>query len=224
MKRFAGAVLSSLLAAVLLPALAATAAPIPFQGAMTLQLGSLAPIVSIASGVADVNPDGSFVVADGVFSLTGNPSTGAPGAPGAIVAALLENVSHEIGLFGGGSGLMPFSSTGLALLYVDGVSDALVELPLSVVGSDGSVLGDTGAGVFLVGGPYTLVEDSRNADGLGNIAFASQFQLYILSGEELVPLPDTSTAVVAFSFVPEPGTAVLLAIGLAAVGRSGRRS
>lgn len=226
--RFGGRVSRAFLGALVAAGVAwssgASAAPVDFAGSLTLQLGALDPIVSVAGGQADVNPDLSFVVPAGTFSLSGNPVIAVePSGPGAIVAALLENVTHDVGLFGGGFGLMPFTSAGLAVLFVDGANDVLASLPLQIVGSDGSVPGDTGVGALLVGGPFQLFEDTRGPDGLGNVHFVSHFQLFVPEGETFVQLPDNNSAVVSFSFVPEPGSALLIGAGLAGIAGGRRR-
>jgi hypothetical protein len=249
-------VLLRILSAVaILPSLgfAATALALPFSYSLTVQYVSpnpadVPPLVISGSGASVAGSAGAFTLPLG--SVSGNASVVGGPAVAPVVAGLDLNASSGTGSFAPGSpfgGTMAVGGT-LTQFWFSVAPGNGVVLPLDVAGVGGSVPYSSPVGFSgtITGSPWTTGSisvppgvigdpaltaaglDARDANGIGSIRLVTWFQVSVANISTLSgPLPGTAT--LNLTFVPEPGTAMLLAagvLGLSALRRSanGRES
>jgi len=243
----------------------ARSAVMPFNGTLTLTMGSFAPLVVTGSGVGTSNglgaaasiPSGIFAV--GTTALVSPAISGAIGGFAICTSGLATGTSLSIPATGTGtcapsapglSKALTFSGTtgsgGInASAYLTGVpsggtATTVAEIPLSVVGVGGSVsfsalfglltgtvtgstwgLAPVSASGVLNGVTSTLTAagyDNRNASGAGTLQLVTVTTTNLGANGSM-----PSIAVLDLTFVPEPGTLLLMGAGMVGLILSGRR-
>jgi hypothetical protein len=203
----------------------AAATPVPFRGTLKLAIGPFEIPPIEGEGTAELEPDGSFrlpslafapdwTVAeiligpfekDEMFGIFGFEPVFGPSAFGAVGGRFL------------GSMTLASSQETLDVTIADGAGGSEnLSVPLGVFGVGGvDTVNDR---ISIIGSPWELVLDDRTPDGLGSMRFAATFTLFDDAG----PLPDTHLGVLDLTVIPEPSSALLLALGLVALA-AGRR-
>lgn len=245
--------LALLLLAASLPLTAAPArsASMPFRGSFDVVINTIPVLLTVeGAGIATVNRNGavatltSLELPAGVFQTTALdfPGTGA-------ISQIRITASNGTGSFptltgAGGQGIMPiFGMVSFCLRAPCDVATAILGLPLDPVGAGGTARATLGGLAFTVEGmPWTK----------GTTTISTTFAVTVLQGFAHGPLSNTGTtalqggllelvtpavvrtnipgldlitgySTLRVQFVPEPGSAALLAGGLALLGfRAGR--
>jgi hypothetical protein len=237
-------------AAILAGAGVASAAPAPFNGSLSVTVGTLPPVAVNGNGIGDTNPSGGTAsIPAGVFSI----------GQTALLPTPLLNVIFGFAVAGPGQGgkVAPFApGSNLALAFNGSTGNmglnasayllnkgnkAVAAIPLGIIGQGGSltftVLGGLASGT-LFANPYQLgmatvtgtfgtdpplvimATGFDNRDGSG----AGTLQLVSPTLVEISGLGSLAAmAVLTINFVPEPGTALLLGAGLAGLAAVGRK-
>jgi len=230
----------------------AASAPMPFRGSFDVLINTVPIVLTVeGTGTANVNRNGavgaltSLELPAGVFQTTALdfPGTGA-------ISQIRVTASNGFGSFptltnAGGSGIMPiFGMVSFCLRAPCDDATAILGLPLDPVGAGGTASATLGGLAFTVEGmPWTK----------GTTTISTTFAVTILQGFAHGPLSNTGTtalqggllelvtpavvrtnipgldlitgyATLRVQLVPEPGSAVLLAGGLALLGLRTRRS
>jgi hypothetical protein len=221
---------------------AATAAPIAFQGTLSIHLGLYGTFTIGGSGIADIGVSGgdhltSLELDAGSFSTTYQevPVTDPGAAP--IVGMLLTG-ANQAGSFTGSGGAgfggdMPFAGIVKFCTYpspcASAVANVIVPLTIGVSGPPVTVSGATP--LTIAGAPWTTgTAVAGTATMMGGVAPLSSTgaasgsvtlvtPIFISSGFGGV-LP--SFGVPTLHFVPEPATLAFLAAGVAALAAMGR--
>jgi hypothetical protein len=225
----------------------ARAASLGFAGSLAIQIATLDPVVIPGSGNASVNGSGPAGHLTGLalpaspFATTGfvQPISD----PGVFPIAGVQFTAHNgagafAGVGGAGfGGVMPILGTAKVCLYGSCSTSnniANVSVPLSVVGAGGAstVMGQINMTVF--GAPWTTGTAAIGTiTRMGFVSPASSTGaasgLVTLVTPVFISTNVGSFAVIpAFAFqtlhlfVPEPGTLVLLCLGVGALGAYGR--
>jgi len=244
--------LLSVLCVTALCATTSSAAVLPFTGSLSLLLGVLAPLPISGTGVATVNGPGShlatLVMPASPFATTGRvfPITGTQVAP---IRGIQLTAHNGPGTIIGGNGQIPLPGVAKVCFFAacSGAPLANLSIPLGPVGAGGAafvtrVFGTIHANVTTIGAPWTVgtaaVKTTRGATltqmGFAHGPASSTSSTAAASGSLQLVTPVTistsiaaSTVVAAFGvmtlhFVPEPGTLLLLASGIAGLVLYGR--
>lgn len=215
-----------------------------YSGVLTIQYTGSAdvPLLSVSGGgTSSDGPGGSFALAPGDFTGTDFELGGPAVLP--AVAALDLSVASGAGSFGPSGGTM--SVGGMMTQYFFSFDPGFgVPIPLASVGVGGSdpfsapVGGGTVSGtitgsdwttgmVTVTGATGPLVAsglDARGPDGLGTIVLVTGLQVKF-DGIQSLQEPVPGLATLTLTFVPEPGTALLVALGTTVLAsRRQRRS
>lgn len=210
---------------------AAQAAPLSFTGTLALQVATLPPVAVTGAGVAEVSGD-SVSLPGGAFATTGLvvPVTDPAAFPILGVQVTAQNAA---GTFASGAGPMPL--IGAAKVCLFGECSALpvsnLTVPISVVGGSGTATITAAVNLTVLGAPWTTGTVSvgtltamGGTTGGGAVAGGT---LHLVTpvlvstnigSFTLVPIFGS----LALSFVPEPGTLLLLGSGLGALALAGR--
>lgn len=222
-------------AAALMVAGTAQAAPTPFSGTIAVQISSLPPIGVAASGVADYFGGADFDLSGGTFATVASiPVTDPAAFP---IGGVKASVTNAAGTFAGGSGVMGLP--GLANVCLFGpcnASIANVDVPFTVGGTRGIGIG--GAPITVMGLVNVTVQGAGWTTGSATIvtAMGTVMQTGFVSGNnvQLVSPVVINTnigasptlpafAILNLTFIPEPGTLLLLASGVVGLGILGRK-
>ena len=231
-----------------LPFAAASARALPYTGALELNFGLVAPITGSGAGDGASAPD-AVAIGPGA-NLTTTLSRVTPAAfpiveflltgPGGLTAAGFAAGAGPGGGLGGDAPL-----TGSARIGWFGPPPfTFVTLPLSVIGVEGATAmasSDLGVAMTVFAGAWTtgtaevigttfifegevlaqgIGTDTRTAGGAGTIVLVSPALIRTnVAFSDNIPMITTLT----LNFVPEPGTATLLAAGLGGLAALGRR-
>jgi hypothetical protein len=219
-------------------ALADTTQALPFTYVLTLQLSAdpdVPPLTVSGTGMSSDGPSGAFALPAGSIAGTDSEDPTGP-SPLPFIAGLELSVSSGAGSFSPG---VPFGGTmalggSLTQFLFGHVPGFGVPIPLAVVGAGGSQaysgpVADGAVSGTITGSPWTIGTvtetdvsgtetasgfDARASDGTGALRLVTGFIVTygIVQVDHL-----GGTATLDFSFVPEPGTAVLLTVGLTAL-------
>ena len=224
------------------------ASSLPYDGTLELMIGALGPFVIPGNGdgvstpaAVELGPGANFTT---TFSL---PITNAfpivdleVGGRAGLTAAGFAAGAGPVGRFGGDAALTGSSRIGL----FGPPPAAFLTVPLSPVGAEGAtamVFSPAGISITVFGRGWTTGvapvigttgtfagellavatgRDARTAGGAGSLVLVTSTLVRTnISGIENVPV----IATLALNFVPEPGTATLLASGMAGLAALGRR-
>jgi len=166
-------------------------------------------IGNLANGTKTINAAGAIAGPRPVNVL--RPGTGALGGPGPLTGTAFVNV---LGLFNLAVPLNPIGNTGVSVAVVAGT------LAVTVQGT-GWTTGKVSITNVTTGDPAvnTVVQtgaDGRNANGTGIVSLISAFHVKTNAAGNLPGL-----ATQTLTFVPEPGTLLLLCSGVATLGIGG---
>jgi hypothetical protein len=223
----------------------ATAAVRSVSGTLAVQIGALPPIAIPGFGTAIVNASsgvghlGALDLLPGAFGATSIVLHVTDPAAAPIRGVQLTAVNGAGGFTGvGGSGsfggVMPLS--GVAKVCLFGPCSAAVsnlQIPLSIVGAGGYEVVIGGVYMTVVGAPWTTGTVAVGTiTAMGGVAPASNTDAITLVTPILISSDISASPLVpAFGFltlsglsIPEPGTATLLAMGIAALVVTGRRA
>lgn len=222
----------------------AGAQALSYSGVLTIQYtGSPdVPLLSITGGGnSSDGPGGTFGLAPGDFTGT-DFVTGGPAVLPAV-AALDLSVASGAGSFGPGGGTMSVGGTMTQYFFAFAPGFG-VPISLASVGTGGSDPFSAPVGAATIGGTITGSEwttgmltvsgvqgplianglDARAPDGTGTIVLVTGFQVLFA---DLAPIsesePIPAVATLTLHFVPEPGTAGLVAIGTVALATRRKR-
>jgi hypothetical protein len=244
-RRLVRLVASSWLLLVLLAA-AGQAAPLPVSGELRIFLGPYGSFSDTGVGVASVQPDGSFSLPAGLFTVAGTRTLPLGGL------ALRASVSGALGLvsFGPGQGwaggfgqvYAPISGDArFSLLFGGGSVLVTTFFPLALLGNGGDFRLPLGPyGISTPTGSWTTGQATRTVmvgSATTTTVFVAGFDARTPGGVGALRLVAPPTAVTYFDgtlpvyatldlvFAPEPSSAALLAVALAAAAaRRGWRS
>jgi hypothetical protein len=216
----------------------AQAAPSPWTGSLAIGIGTLPPIGISGAGVANYSGGSTFTLPAGAFFLAALsiPVTD----PGAFpIAGIKANsVTNGAGSFVAGSGTMGVGGTANVCLFAAcSGSIANVDVPFTVAGARGVGIGGgpiTVMGLVNVtvqGAPWT-VGTATVMTSMGGTAtqmgFVSGNNVQLVTPITINTNIGASATLPAFgilnlTFVPEPGTLLLLASGVAGLAVLGRK-
>ena len=228
----------------------AHAVPTPFSGTLTVVLGTLPPITVATTGTANVTFSGSNITA---ISLAGGsfatsvviPVTDPAAAPITQVAANVTNGAGSFSTIPGaninnnfvtnltGAGSGPMAVQGVAKVGLFPGPLANLSVPFTSGGVNGVGLGGNlvtasafGVGVSVRGAPWTTGTASVGTATVMGFVSGNTVQLVsptfistTIGASAVLP----AFAVLTLSFVPEPGTLLLLASGVAGLVLLGRK-
>ncbi|CAG1004986.1 hypothetical protein BURK2_03343 [Burkholderiales bacterium] len=216
----------------------AQAAPTPFTGSLAVQISSLPPIGVSAAGVGNYSGGGTFTLPANVFATVASvPVTDPSAFP---IAGVKADVKNNAGSFVAGAGIMGLNGTANVCLF-GACSGALanVNVPFTVngtrgigIGPDPIVVGGL-VNVTVIGAPWTAGTATSMTSMGGTVT-----QMGYISGDSVrlvspvvintnigasATLPAFAILELTFSPIPEPGTLMLLASGVAGLGILGRK-
>lgn len=253
-----------LLTAALAGAAPATAAPLAFEGSLSLEFPGLVTCLenppagevacgwplefrAEATGVAEVGPGGAIALAGGTFAVADSHYISDNYGPSLYpIHSIAASVGNGPGQVGAAGGTMPLLGLAKLCLFApcETPPPANISIPLSVVGAGGGATHSGAVNVTVLGAAWTagtITLDSAAAGALQIAGFAhgaaSNTSSVAAPGGTLslvTPIAvSTSIATTAYfeltyarltlQFVPEPGTAGLLGVGLLALVQAGRR-
>jgi hypothetical protein len=221
----------------------AAASPIGFTGTLSLQVIRLPPLVVPGSGIAQVSPGphiGSIALPSGAFATTN--LTIVVTDPGVFpISGLGITVENGAGTLSGAGGTLPLVGAARFCLFAPCLAPVgVIPVPLGAVGVGGASTAPGVVNVTVLGGPWTtgmitvgatffqtVATGFRHGPVSGTSSTAAQggalrlvtpilISTSIASDVPFVP----AFAALDLHFVPEPATALLLACGLAVMGRS----
>jgi hypothetical protein len=232
----------------------AGAAATSFTATLAVQVGSLPPVAAYGSGTGTfAGVGGPASIPGGVFSIhTSAPidppllvidgfAVGAPGFPTGATAPVAPGTNKALA-FGGVTGTMGLNAAAYLLTGVAASPPGFVAaaIPLGIIGVGGTlmfnalgmlIMGTIVANPYqlgmvtvmgaLQGVPSTIVAtgfDNRTAGGVGTLQLVSPTSVGLGALGSLA-----SISTLTFS-TPEPGTLVLLGLGLAVLGAGARRN
>ena len=214
----------------------AQAAPTPFTGSLAVQIGTLPPIGLSASGVGNYSGGGTFTLPANVFATVASVPVTDPGA--FPIAGVRADVTNNAGSFVAGAGVMGLRGTANVCLF-SACSGAIanVDVPFTVAGTRGIGIG---GGPIVVGGlvnvtvqgaPWTAGTATTLTSMGGTVTqmgFVSGDSIRLVSPVVINTNIGASPTLPAFAildltFVPEPGTLLLLASGVAGLAVLGRK-
>lgn len=226
-----------LAAAAVMVAGQAQAAPTAWTGSLAVGIGTLPPIAALGSGVANYSGGSTFTLAAGEFATVVTIPVTDPGA--FPIAGIKATVSNNAGSFAGGSGIMGVAGTANVCLFAGcgAPPPANVNVPFTVAGTRGVGIG---GGPILVGGYVSVtVQGAPWTVGTATIMTSmggTVTQMGYVAGNNVqlvTPIVintniGASATLPAFgilnlTFVPEPGTLLLLASGVAGLAVLGRK-
>ena len=228
----------------------AHAVPVAFTGTLTVVIGTLPGITVVHNQVANVSFSGpnitSIVLTGGTFATSVVvPVTDPAAAPITQVAANIANGPATFGtipggninndfttnLTGAGTGAMAASGTAKVGLFPGPLAN--ITVPFTSGGVNGVGLGGNlvtasgfGVGVSVRGAPWTTGTASIGTATVMGFVSGNTVQLVTptfisttIGSSAVIP----SFAILTLSFVPEPGTLLLLASGVAGLAMLGRK-
>ncbi len=227
----------------------AHATTLPFSGTLSVILATLPPIATVASGSGNVTISGgnitAITLAGGTFSTSVViPITDPAAAPITQIAATVKNGAGNFAITGAninnnfvtnltGVGDGPMGVGGVAKVGLFPGPLANLSVPFTSGGVNGTGLGGNlvtasgfGIGVSVRGAPWTTGTASiGTATAMGfvsgnTVTLVSPTFISTTIGASAV-LP--AFAVLTLQFVPEPGTLLLLASGVAGLAVLGRK-
>jgi hypothetical protein len=223
----------------------ASAAPTDFTGTLSVFIGTLPPIESTETGVADFTDPQNFSLPGGTFDVQTTIPITDPGVMGTI-PSIRATYTNGPGTFVGGAGPMPINGQSLVCLFVVGCSVNVTvpfDTPTAAFGVGGTIIAPPGAavavtlarlgpwttGTAVASGPTTM-GGTTVVTRMGGVAGNTVTLVTPIS--VLTSLTTTFPFLPGFGeltieFAPEPGSAALFAgvlVGLFAVGRRRRQS
>ncbi len=224
----------------ILPAVPALAVPTAFPGTLRVSFGlpGLAPMIDVTdagTGSAEVTHSGGVIDAVtgvaaerfGLFQTVPNPPSGL--LPIDEITLLAYNSAGKFSGLASGSGGGQMGIEGLVVVDIGTQTFPfdLTFLGLDGVGLEGPPVPPQGPlSVVVIGAPWSVGTVSNGIDALSGFASANAIRLVtpIRATSPFVPEGIHGFGVLDLVFVPEPGTAALVGLGLALLGaRRSRR-
>ncbi len=228
----------------------AVAASLPFSGSLVFFISDEVQIGIAGNGIATVSGSGGgsqitrVGIASGVFNTQGFsvPVTDPAASPVNGLQITAHNASGDLAT--GAPSPMPMLGRVTVCLFsrCDGAPPANVTVPVSVVGAGGSATATGTVNVTVVGAPWTAGTASvpttfgfatqmgfahgpaSASDTAANVSGVQSFVTPIFISTDLAVAPAIPAfGILTLHFIPEPGTLLLVAVGLTGMAISRRR-